>query len=87
MRARAYQGAAELLVKGDGTPRSREQIIEQVRAALEGAHADGHAEGVTATREGAVREMLAIARGLEQDAHQRVISLERECLTYGRNKT
>lgn len=83
-RVGLHRAVAEIIVKGDGSPRSAAQIVTQVADALDRAHEAGRVEGSAGARVAMLRESLEIARGTEQAAHARVAMLEREIAQAGK---
>ena len=72
------QTMATEFVKGDGTPRTMEQITAGVARILEHMYNEGQLAGAVAARENVLREALAIATGDVQAATSRMSRLTRE---------
>lgn len=77
-RRRAHAATANLLLSGDGTPRSKEQILAAIVAALEAAHEDGRAAGASEARGAALREVAAMLAGIRLDVEHRQRLVDRE---------
>ena len=69
---------ARLIVVGDGTPRSRDQLVDTVARALAAARAGGAVEGARGARLRVLSEAKAIAEGERNAAEARIRVLQRE---------